>query len=51
MLTDISLNGVCFTRTNQQGAPWYIINYVRGNDTTDITEVSQNHKLRIYQKI
>lgn len=45
MVLDVRLSGVAFTRTLEQGAPFYIINYDESGDTESITSgFSKQHK-------
>lgn len=45
MVQDVRLSGVAFTRTLEQGAPFYIINYDESGDTESITSgYSKQHK-------
>ena len=45
MVLDVRLSGVAFTRTLEQGAPFYIINYDETGDTESITSgCSKQHK-------
>lgn len=37
MLSDVVASGVVFTRTLGSGAPYYVVNYAEGSDTTVIT--------------
>ena len=37
MLNDVIISGEAFTRTLKNGSPWYVINYIEGDDTTLIT--------------
>ena len=44
MLNDVLLSGVAFTRTIENQAPWYVINYEVANGTQGITGgTSKNH--------
>lgn len=45
MVLDVHLSGVAFTRTLEQGAPFYIVNYDESGDTESITSgYSKQHK-------
>jgi choline kinase/phosphohistidine swiveling domain-containing protein len=45
MLQDVRLSGVAFTRTLEEGAPFYIVNYAENGDTESITSgCSKEHK-------
>lgn len=45
MVQDVRLSGVAFTRTLEQGAPFYIVNYDESGDTESITSgCSKQHK-------
>lgn len=45
MVQDVRLSGVAFTRTLEQGAPFYIVNYDESGDTESITSgYSKQHK-------
>jgi len=51
MLEDVWLSGVAFTRTLQQGAPFYVINYDESGDTESITSGnSKTHKALYFRK-
>lgn len=45
MLRDVAYSGVAFTETLEYAAPWFVINYDTGSDTTSITGgTSKDHK-------
>lgn len=51
MLSNVKSSGVAFTRTMEDGCPWYIINYEESNDTSSITSGnSKNHKTCIIRR-
>ncbi|BBP43108.1 PEP/pyruvate-binding domain-containing protein [Thiosulfativibrio zosterae] len=52
MLTDVVMSGVVFTRTLEQGAPYYVINYEESGSTEGITSghAAQNSVFYFYKK-
>src|SRR5690625_2539272 len=51
MVNDVKLSGVAFTRTLEQGAPFYIVNYDESSDTESITSgYSTEHKCLVLRK-
>lgn len=51
MLKDVFISGVIFTKTLDGAAPWYVINYTVGDDTTAITSgISENHFTKIIRR-
>lgn len=51
MVNNVKLSGVAFTRTLEQGAPFYIINYDESSDTESITSgYSTAHKCLVLRK-
>lgn len=51
MVKDVMLSGVAFTRTLEQGAPFYVVNYDESNDTESITSgYSTGHKCLVLRK-
>ncbi len=47
-LADVVASGVVFTRTLENGAPYYVINYALGGDTTAITAGAQTQHVKKY---
>ncbi|MFN8929681.1 MAG: PEP/pyruvate-binding domain-containing protein [Alphaproteobacteria bacterium] len=47
-LTDVVASGVVFTRMLEHGAPYYVINYVLGSDTTAITAGTRSEHIKKY---
>lgn len=51
MVSDVKLSGVAFTRTLEQGAPFYSVNYDESTDTESITSgYSTSHKCLVLRK-
>tara|TARA_B100000212_G_scaffold169518_1_gene127547 strand:+ start:2578 stop:5634 length:3057 start_codon:yes stop_codon:yes gene_type:complete len=51
MLVNVQASGVIFTRTLENGCPWYIINYEESKDTSSITSGnSKNHKTCVIRR-
>ena len=48
--SDIITSGVVFTRTIDNGAPYYIINFEDGNSTIGVTQGSINKTIKIFKK-
>lgn len=48
MLKNVSLSGVIFTRTLENRAPWSVINFAVGNDTSAVTAGSDAHTQTFY---
>jgi glutamine kinase len=55
MLTDVAMSGVLFTQDPTTGAPYYVLNYHKGNNTAAVTSGSEKiitHIIaRTYKKI
>lgn len=49
--TDIITSGVIFTRENNQGSPYFIINYKDGVETDSVTKGIANDVIKIFRKI
>ena len=47
-LENVLLSGVIFTRTLDVGAPYTVINYVEGGDTTAVTGGSESSGVKLY---
>ncbi|MBN8543780.1 MAG: hypothetical protein J0M34_05895 [Alphaproteobacteria bacterium] len=47
-LSDVAASGVVFTRTLENGAPYCVINYALGGDTTAITAGAQTKHVKKY---
>jgi glutamine kinase len=45
--TNISISGVCFTKTPDLGSPYYVINYDKGESTTGVTDGLVNQTIKI----
>lgn len=48
MLSDVLLSGVAFTRTMEDQAPWYIINYETSGSTEGVTSGASSDHLTLY---
>ena len=48
--SNIITSGVIFTRTIDNGAPYYIINFEDGNSTTGVTQGSINKTIKIFKE-
>lgn len=48
MVQDVRLSGVAFTRTLEQGAPFYIVNFDESGDTESITSGSSKQHKSLY---
>jgi glutamine kinase len=44
---NISISGVCFTKTPDLGSPYYVINYDEGESTTGVTDGLVNQTIKI----
>lgn len=47
-LADVVASGVVFTRTLHTGAPYWVVNYTEGSDTTAITSGVSRESVRLY---
>ena len=45
---NISISGVCFTKTPDLGSPYYVINYDEGESTTGVTDGLVNQTIKIH---
>jgi glutamine kinase len=46
---NISISGVIFSRSTDNGSPYFIINYEKGGSTTGVTQGSINNIVKIYR--
>ena len=49
--SNISLNGVLFSRNENNGSPYYTINYEKGSSTTNVTHGKTNNVIKIFRDV